>query len=118
MEWLYEASTTNGVVHIVHGKNDRRVRREEFNVVLNLQPSDQTKVLIAFMRAGRELLTLEQPEPCPNQFVSGYGNAFSDATFQHYWGTCMKTAKEFGISYFPPNKGRTIFIEEYTKIHA
>lgn len=116
-EWLYGASTTDVMVHIIHGKNDRRLARELFKVSLRLQPSDQTKVLIAFIRGGRELLTLEQPEPCPNLFVTGYGNAFNDATFQHYWVNCMKTAKEFGISYFPPNKARTIFIEEYTKVH-
>ena len=117
VQWLYESSTTDVMVHILHGKNDRRKVLELFKLVLTLQHSDQTKVLIAFIRGGRELLTLEQPEPCPNFFVSNWGNAFSDATFQHYWTICMKTAKEFGISYFPPNKGRTVFIEEYTRVH-
>jgi len=116
-EWLFDWRDTDIKVHVMHGKNERRMVRELFNVVVTMPRNDHTKLLLAYIRGCRPLMTLEDPDPCPNLFVSDAGNTFSDATFVHYWAKCMKTAQEFGIQYFPPSKARNIFIEEYTEVH-
>ena len=117
VEWYFGYAHIDIVVHILHGKNDRRKVMEMFNVEFTMPPSDLAKLLVALENAGRDLLTLEHSEPCDNFFVSGGGNPFNDQTFNHYWRSCMKTAEEFGIRYFAPSKGRSVFVEEYTRVH-
>lgn len=104
------------VIHL-HGKTDRRKVLEMYNVEYTMPPSDLTKLLVAHENCGRDILTIEHPEPCDNVFVSGAGLPFNDQTFCHYWKSCMRTAEEFGIRYFAPSKGRTIFVEEFTRVH-
>ena len=104
------------IIHM-HDKSDRRKVLEMYNVEYIMPANDLAKSLVAHELCGRDVLTMEQEEPCESVFVSGGGNSFNDQTFNHYWRICMKTAEEFGIRYFPPSKGRMIFVEEFTRVH-
>ena len=116
-KWHFNYHNIDVRVHHLHDKNDRRKVLEMYNVEYIMPRNDLTKTLVAHENCGRDVLTMEHPEPSHNVFVSGAGLTFNDQTFAHYWKTCMKTAEEFGIHYFPPSKGRMIFVEEFTRVH-
>ena len=115
--WHFDYDETTLRFHIVHGKNDRRMSRQDFQLRFDLPPSDLSKLLLAHISAGRRLLTLEQPYPSNRLFVNDQGKPFTDVTFVHYWGKCMLTARAFDIQYYPPSRARTIFVEEWTAVH-
>lgn len=77
------------------------------------------KLLMAHVKHGRHVLTMEHPNPPPNLFVSGALNAFSSATFIHFWkSTMMNTgASEFGLKYFPPGTSRHTFVDDFMAEH-
>ena len=77
------------------------------------------KLLLAHIVEGRALLTLEDPLPARTLFVNDKGNAFTASTLVQYWAKVMKrTAVQHGLEYFCPSKARTVFVEEYTKLHG
>jgi hypothetical protein len=90
------------------GKNDRRLAREAFNICFTLPRGYVKKLLLVHIISGRDLLTLEQPNPPPNMFVSDWGKDFSNATFVHYWQKAMASASKYTngmvLNYFPPSK--------------
>ena len=111
----YDASALR--FHIVHGKNDRRMTRQDFQIRFDLPASDLAKLLLAHIKAGRRILTLEDPSPSHRLFVNDQGKPFNDSTFVQYWGKSMVTARPYGLKYYPPSRARTIFVEEYTAVH-
>jgi hypothetical protein len=77
------------------------------------------KLWLAHIVEGRELLTLESPFPARTMFVSEGGNSFTPSTLVHYWSTTMRrTAAEHELEYFRPSRARTIFVEEFSKMHG
>ena len=107
----------------MHGKNDRRAAADNYRFAADLPPGDLTSLLLIHIKAGRAVLTLEQADDDDSAedrlFVSRAGIAFSNATFTQYWGKVMGRALQtHGITYFPPSKARTIFVEAYLQAHA
>jgi hypothetical protein len=105
------------VFHIRHGKNDRRPSSSEYCLSFKVPESLLCRLLLAHIRYGHPILTqLSNAVGRSRLFVTGSGNAFSDATFVQYWTSAMKnTAFTFGLDYFPPSKARTVFVEAYTE---
>ena len=103
-------------IFLVHGKNDRRRARSNYQVDFAYPKGDALDLLLVHIREGRALLTLEKADDeVPGRlFVTHEMNAFTDATFVHYWASTMRTAPA-GLKYFPPSQARTIFVEEYTR---
>lgn len=65
--------------------------------------------MIVHINEGHRLLA--QPTE-QTLFVSGAGNAFTDATFVHYWKVHALRGALF--PYFAPSCARRIFVSEYT----
>jgi hypothetical protein len=103
-------------LHIVHGKNDRRMSAEKYKYSVDLPRNDLNALLFIHTKAGRDILTLatHDDEPETRLFVSDAGMAFTDATFTQYWGKVMRQgALTHALPYFAPSKARTIFVEAY-----
>ena len=108
-DWaFFDYATTTIEISIVHGKNDRRAIRDAYRVKFVIPGGDLLKLLLAHVKGGRELLTLEQDEPPLQLFVTDGGNSFSNSTFTQYWQKSMKTANAYDIKYFPPCKGKIV----------
>lgn len=88
-------------------------------MVLIIPDTPLLKLWLAHILEGRNLLTLESSDPARTMFVSEAGNSFSPSTLVHYWDTSMRrTATAYGIEYFSPSKARTIFVEEFSRLHG
>lgn len=101
---------------IRHGKTDRQVKRDMFRVVVGIPDSDLAKLWMTHIISGRSLLTLECPSPPPTMFMSGYKNPFVASTLIHWWKDTMRTTSI--LNYFPPSKARTIFCDEFRRVHG
>lgn len=101
-----------------------------------------SKLLLAHIKQGRGVMLLEKEEPTVRLFVSRKGNPFSgkmshiyklatsflliiiipltciDATLCHAWTSIMRDAPLFGLKYFSPSSGRTIFFQHYCDVHG
>ena len=113
-------ATTNLVMVVVHGKNDRR--GVGVDLEFTLPRGDFTKLLLTHMHKGHGTLTLTQHPPQTRLFVTKGGKAFlNDSTFTQYWQTLVTKcpiANDLGIKYFAPNEARRMFVEEYTSLHG
>lgn len=105
-DWFFGFASTSIEISIVHGKNDRRAIRDAYRVRFCIPAGDLLKLLLAHVKGGRAMLTLEHEEPSVHLFVTDAGNSFSNSTFTQYWEKAMKSAQAFGIKYFPPCKGK------------
>ena len=77
-----------------------------------------TKLLLAHIKEGHRLITQCTGTEPPQLFISSAGNPFTDATFTQYWTQIMSSSTARGQRPFPPSLARTMFIEEFTKIHG
>jgi hypothetical protein len=114
--WDPGYATESFRLHIVHGKNDRRLSAEKYQYSVALPRNELTTLLLIHINAGRDILTLTSPddEPETRLFVSDAGMAFTDATFTQYWAKLMRWGTlTHALPYFAPSKARTIFVEAY-----
>lgn len=121
--WGTGYASTSVTLHIVHGKNDRRPCRDAYRINFPLPRGKCTKLLIRHITEGFRILnkeTVEDPPRTREFLFSPKSNVpFSDSTFCQYWKRVMlSTARPFGLAYFPPTKARTIFVEEYVRVHG
>ena len=108
-------------------------------VSFTLPPGNLTKMLLAHIMEGHKMLTLEHSDPPVNLFVQPRsGLPFSDATLSQFWAKVrpwlfalslimhcmhikqyasqvMRSAEVYGIDYYPPSKGRVLFVESFTE---
>ena len=121
-DWPYFGyNTTNLVLVVAHGKNDRR--GVGVDLEFTLPRGDLTKLMLAHIHMGHEVLTLSQHLPQTRLFVKPKGgNAFTnDSTFTQMWESLLvkcPIANGLGITYFPPMEARRMFVEEYTSMHG
>lgn len=107
----FDTSSVKNV--IIHQKNDRRggAQRLEYE----FPDGALVKSLMAHINAGHTLLT-QSSGGMTKLFVTHPGNAFSSATFCHFWKSLMAQVGE--QEYFAPSVLRTMFVEEFTSAHG
>jgi hypothetical protein len=74
-----------------------------------------TKLLLAHIRAGHQLLTQETGETMVRLFSTKTGKAFTNVNLVHYWGQLMRHTDTKGQDYFPPSMARTMYVEMITR---
>ena len=98
----------------IHHKNDSRGgagQQQQGPIDVTLPLGSLNDMLLFWIREGWGTITSSSPE----LFRSRVGQSFSNSTFTQYWETLMKSAQPLGLPYFPPNLGRTSYIERYTR---
>lgn len=107
-------------LHIVHGKNDRRACRANYQINFDVPDGSLHRLLLAHITEGHGIMVIEKPddEPIRRLFLSNSKLPFNDVTFVHYWKAAMSSAKEYGLPYFPPSAARTVFVEDYTSANG
>ena len=110
-------------LHIVHGKNDRRSCKSQYNVSFDFPQSDYTFCWLVWARLGNPLMTAQKGTgklgSNKRMFVTNTGLGFNDVTFCQYWKEAMsdtRALEDFGQIYFPPSKARTSFVEAFTEV--
>lgn len=104
-------------VHVVHGKNDKRLAKACYNINFSIPHGDLLKLLLTHITVGHEVMS--KGKVIKRMFFSCSELPFSNATFIHYWEKLMSwDARDFGLQYFPPSAARKIFIEDYTALHG
>lgn len=115
-EWLWDYKTRDIRSAVVHSKNDRHVSHQPISFTFPRGPL--AKLMLAHVEQGQHLLTLRRGDLMPMLMVTREENAFSDATFVHYWGSLMASTDTKGLDYFAPSCARTVFVEDYTSMHG
>jgi len=78
-----------------------------------------TKLMLAHIKQGHQILTQSKGDKMVRLFVSAKGNAFKKApNFTQYWAHLMSKVDTHGQAYFAPSVARTMFVEEYTGAHG
>lgn len=98
----------------VHHKNDSRGgggQQQQGPIDVLLPSGTFNDLLLYWVRVGWETIHSSSPE----LFRSTWGHSFTNSTFTHYWELLMKSAQPLGLGYFPPNLGRTSYVEAYTQ---
>lgn len=99
--------------HVEHGKTDKHDNFVSLDVIL--PRGNLTKLLLAHIGQGQAVRIGYSPAPdgsATTLLVSGGGNAFTNATFDHYWtGLLKRTAPD--IPHFPPSLARTSYVEDF-----
>ena len=98
----------------IHHKNDSRggggqQQQGPINVLLPQGPLND--LLLFWVREGWGTISSSSGE----LFRSTWGLPFSNSTFTQYWSMLLRSAQPLGLSYFPPNLGRTSYVEAYTQ---
>jgi hypothetical protein len=113
--WHFDYDTTGIISNIVHGKNEFRGTGVDLKFML--PRGTLTKLLLAHMNVGHKILTQEVGGN-PSLFVTKSAKSFSSPPlFTQNWKRIMDhcpIAANHILPYFPPNAGRTIFVEGYT----
>ena len=109
--WLYDYEKRAVSIVVVHTKNDRRRNNSPLEYTLPRGPL--SKLVMAHVKEGHKLLTLEREDTMLRLFVTKQGKEFNDATFCQFWETLMSSTAS-GMQYFPPSLARTAFVEDYT----
>ena len=93
-----------------HHKNDRRGA----NLVISydLPPGPLTQLMLIHIREGHRVLASFHRHPQPHLFMSSSGLAFNDALFAIWWHN-FYVNHNGPEPYFPPSKGRTLFVEHF-----
>ena len=93
-----------------HHKNDRR--GSNLVISYDLPPGPLTKLLLIHIREGHGVLSRFHRHAQPHLFMSSSGLAFTDALFASWWATFYSN-HQGPEPYFPPSKGRTLFVEHF-----
>ena len=93
-----------------HHKNDRRGSNQV--LCYDLPPGPLTHLMLIHIKEGHSLLTRHHRHAQPHLFMSGSGLAFSNALFANWWHGFYHSHKG-PLPFFPPSKGRTLFVEHY-----
>jgi hypothetical protein len=109
--WLFDYEKRAVSIVVVHSKNDRRRSNSPLEYTLPRGPL--SKLVLAHVKEGHKLLTLEREDSMLRLFVTKQGKEFNDATFCQFWETLMSSTAS-GMKYFPPSLARTVFVEDYT----
>ena len=107
--------------HVVHGPKQERGRFTAINYLF--PPGDLTRLMVTHIKYGHQLLVQEQHPPVTALFVGKNGSdiTHNDSLFTQLWNGMMvrcPVAASLGLRRFPPNAGRTIFVEAYTGAHG
>jgi hypothetical protein len=111
---MFDYETTDVVLHINHGKTDKHGNFTPLDITIPRGPL--SFLLLAHITAGQEVLVggdINDPYRIMPLFLSGGGNAFSDATFCQWWKALLKRSAPH-IPHFAPTLARTSFVENYT----
>lgn len=105
------------MLHVVHGKNDKRIVKASHDISFFIPHGDFFKLLMAHIMFGHDVISMGMP--IEELFFSCGMMRFSNATFTQYWEKLMGwDGSTFGLSYFPPSFARKIFIEDYMATHG
>jgi hypothetical protein len=93
-----------------HHKNDRR--GSNLVISYDLPPGPLTQLFLIHIREGHGVLSRFHRHAQPHLFMSSSGLAFTDTLFAVWWATFYSSHKG-PEPYFPPSKGRTLFVEHF-----
>ncbi len=93
-----------------HHKNDRRGSNQVLSYDLPAGPL--TQLMLIHIREGHGVMTHTYKHAQPHLFMSGSGMAFTDVMFANWWHGFYHSHKG-PLPYFPPSKGRTLYVENF-----
>lgn len=93
-----------------HHKNDRRGSNQVLTYDLPAGPL--TELMLMHIKEGHGVLIRAYKHRQPHLFMSGSGLSFSDCLFAQWWHNFYHNTKG-PLPYFPPSKGRTLFVESF-----
>lgn len=91
-------------------------RRQGGRVLTYLVPEGPlTQLMLIHIKEGHTVLCDSVGKEQPLLFMTRAGNAYDDVTFPQWWGKLFDGpwGPPTDVTYFPPNKGRTLFVEHY-----
>ena len=93
-----------------HHKNDRRGSNQV--LCYDLPPGPLTQLMLVHIKEGHGVLTRFFRHAQPHLFMSTSGLAFNDVLFAQWWHGFYHNLHG-PKPYFPPSKGRTLFVENF-----
>lgn len=108
-------------IHVLHGKNDKRILKQAYQVSLTVPDGLLNKLLFIHARDGHALLTQgDGGQASQGRFFvnPARGQRFDDSGFSNWWKNMMErggAVKTYGVSFFPPSRARNIFVISYRK---
>ena len=93
-----------------HHKNDRRGSNQV--LCYDLPSGPISELMLIHIREGHEVLTHFLRHAQPHLFMSSSGMEFSDVLFANWWHVFYHSSNG-PQPYFPPSKGRTLFVESF-----
>jgi hypothetical protein len=91
-------------------------RRQGGRVLTYMVPEGPlTHLMLIHIKEGHAVLCDNMGREQPLLFMTRAGNGFDDVTFPQWWASFFDSpwGPPSDVTYFPPNKGRTIFVEHY-----
>jgi hypothetical protein len=72
-------------------------------------------LLLLHIKEGHSVLCESIGKDQPLLFMTRAGNGFDDVTFPQWWASFFDSqwGPPSDVTYFPPNKGRTLFVKHY-----
>ena len=96
-----------------HHKTERRQGGRVLTYMVPEGPLSQ--LLLLHIKEGHQMLCESVGRDQPLLFMTRAGNGFDDVTFPQWWASFFDSqwGPPSDVTYFPPNKGRTLFVEHF-----